>query len=422
MPSNAGLSWSIDAANSDAGCAIAAGVLTCNWGDLAAGASKSVHITSPTTAASCATINNTATVTTTNDGSDSDSGSVVVQCPDIAIVKTADAATFQAGEAIGFTITVSNAGPGAATGVTVSDTLPATAGLSWSESPDSPDCSIAGGVLSCEYGTLAAGASRSVHITSPTTAASCARIDNEATVTATNDQPASGSASVGCVAIDIEKTGPATATVGDVLNYVLTITNPGVVSFAAQQVGVTDARCMQPPVLQGKGSDATPDQFDPGDVWTYTCSAETTGQQPGTFINTAVVTGRDSSGKTVTDTDDFPTLLQAQAVLPETIVSGTARLRGPSGCVKGPFTATVRGSRIARVTFFVDGKRFKRVTAPNGEGSRFTASINPRGRGFGVHRVTVRVEFAAASRTAVRTLRLSFQRCKKQVVKPRFTG
>ena len=32
-------------------------------------------------------------------------------------------------------------------------------------------------------------------------------------------------------AVDIEKTGPATATVGDTLNYTLTITNPGDVSF-----------------------------------------------------------------------------------------------------------------------------------------------------------------------------------------------
>ena len=125
----------------------------------------------------------------------------------------------------------------------------------------------------------------------------------------------------------------------------------------------------------------------------------------------------------MTDTDDFPTELTQQAVLPEPeIINGAARLRGPSGCVKGPFTATVRGSRIARVTFFVDGKRFKRITAPNGEGSKFTVKINPRRRGLGVHRVTARVEFAAASQTQARTLRLSFQRCRKQVVKPRFTG
>jgi hypothetical protein len=209
--------------------------------------------------------------------------------------------------------------------------------------------------------------------------------------------------------------------VGDVLNYVLTITNPGVEAFPAANVVVTDPRCSQPPVLQGKGTDATPDTFDRGDTWTYTCSAATTGQPAGTFVNRAIVTGTTPGGKTVTDLDDFPTELVAQVVLPETIVNGTARLNGPSGCVKGPFTATVRGTRIAQVTFFLDGKRFKRLSAPT-SGNRFTVSINPRGRSFGVHRVTARVQFVAESQTATRTLRLSFQRCRRQTVEPRFTG
>jgi hypothetical protein len=252
-------------------------------------------------------------------------------------------------------------------------------------------------------------------------------LPNTATVTGTdkfgNTVTDTDTATVDVIhpAIDIEKTGPASATVGDVLNYVLTVTNPGDVGFAALEVGVTDPRCSQPPVLTGKGADATPNSLDPGDTWTYACSAATTGQQPGTFVNTAIVTGRDFLGTTVTDRDDFPTELIAQAVIPEEIINGTARLNGPSGCVKGPFTATVRGTRIAQVTFFVDGKRVKRLTAPT-SGNRFTVSINPRGRSFGVHRVTARVQFVTESQTATRTLRLSFQRCKRQTVQPRFTG
>jgi hypothetical protein len=251
-------------------------------------------------------------------------------------------------------------------------------------------------------------------------------LPNTATVTGTdrhgNSDSDESSAAVDIIhpAIDIEKTGPATANVGDALSYTLTVTNPGDTPFAAQDVVVTDPKCQAPPAGPNTGSDATPGSLDPGDTWTYTCTAQTAGQPAGTFVNTANVSGKDFLGKTVTDTDDFPTVLEAQAVLPA--VPGSARLRGPSGCVKGPFTATVRGSRIARVTFFVDGKRFKRLTAPTGEGSRFTVRINPRGRGFGVHRVTARVEFAAASETRARTLRLSFQRCRRQVVKPRFTG
>jgi hypothetical protein len=222
-------------------------------------------------------------------------------------------------------------------------------------------------------------------------------------------------------AVDIEKTGPATATVGDTLNYTLTITNPGDVSFAAQEVGVTDPRCSQPPVLKSKGADQTPNQFDPGDTWTYTCSADTTGQGPGTFVNTATVTAKDTNGRSVTDTDTFPTQLNAQQVIPEEVVHGTARLQGPSGCVRTSFTATVRGTRIADVVFFLDGKRVKRITAKEGQ-KAFKVKINPRKVGRGVHRVTAKVVFVSESQTKTKTLRLSFQRCRKQVVRPRFTG
>jgi len=249
---------------------------------------------------------------------------------------------------------------------------------------------------------------------------------NTATVTGTdrhgNSDTDTSSATVDVIhpAIDIEKTGPATATVGTALNYTLTVTNPGDTPFARQDVIVTDPKCQAPPAGPNTGTDASPNSLDPGDTWTYTCTAQMAGQPAGTFVNTANVSGKDFLGKTVTDTDDFPTVLEAQAVLP--VTPGSARLRGPSGCVRGPFTATVRGARITRVTFFVDGKRFKRITAATGEGSRFTVRINPRGHGFGVHRVTARVEFATDSQTRTRTLRLSFQRCRRQVVRPRFTG
>ena len=68
LPTDAGLSWTIDSAGSDSGCSITAGVLTCNFGTIAAGGSKHVHITSPTTAATCGSVDNTANVTTSNDG------------------------------------------------------------------------------------------------------------------------------------------------------------------------------------------------------------------------------------------------------------------------------------------------------------------------------------------------------------------
>jgi hypothetical protein len=222
-------------------------------------------------------------------------------------------------------------------------------------------------------------------------------------------------------AVDIEKTGPATARVGNALEFNLTVTNPGDVPFAAQDVVVTDPRCDAPPVGPDTGSDATPAQFDPGDTWTYWCVAQTAGLPAGSFLNVAHVTARDFNGREVRDTDEFTTMLEAQGVLPQNeVVSGRAQLRGPSGCVQGPFTATVRGRRIARVTFYRDGKKIKTINARRGQ-RVFRVRINP-GTAVGIHRVTARIRFRAASRTRARTLRLSYQRCRKQVVRPRFTG
>jgi hypothetical protein len=99
--------------------------------------------------------------------------------------------------------------------------------------------------------------------------------------------------------------------------------------------------------------------------------------------------------------------------LPETIVAGRARLSGPSGCVYAPFTATVRGRRIALVRFYLDGRRVRRIADRR---RVYRVKVNPRGLGIGPHRITVRVRFVAGSRTPARTLRLTFRRCAPQTV------
>ena len=82
-----------------------------------------------TDAADCGTVNNTAIVTTSNDGGDSDSASVDIRCPDVQALKVADASPVNAGDPIGFTVTITNHGTGTAYGATGSDTLPA--GIDW---------------------------------------------------------------------------------------------------------------------------------------------------------------------------------------------------------------------------------------------------------------------------------------------------
>src|ERR671932_473432 len=97
-------------------------------------------LVSPTTASNCGTVSNTASVTTTNDGSatSTPAATVTINCPDVSITKSGNG-PLDVGDTATFTLTVHNAGPGTATGVSVSDSLP---GSGWSTS--TANCSISG--------------------------------------------------------------------------------------------------------------------------------------------------------------------------------------------------------------------------------------------------------------------------------------
>jgi len=153
LPAGSGIIWSIAPAYGGPGtCAITGAVgsqvLDCAFGDLASGDPASVHVTSTTVFLSCATYVNTATVDAANAPPlESAVASTTVQCPDVSIVKTADAATVDAGATIGFTVTASNAdvaGTGTATGVVIDDPLPSGSGVDWTIESGPANCSITG--------------------------------------------------------------------------------------------------------------------------------------------------------------------------------------------------------------------------------------------------------------------------------------
>jgi hypothetical protein len=109
-------------------------------------------------------------------------------------------------------------------------------------------------------------------------------------------------------------------------------------------------------------------------------------------------------------------------VLPIQVRPGSAKLRGPTGCPTGrTASATVTGKRIVKVTFYVDGKKFKTITKPDRKG-RWSITLKPKTLPYGAHRVRAKVEFATDSKTKAKNLALSFNRCRPAVVKPKFTG
>ena len=220
------------------------------------------------------------------------------------------------------------------------------------------------------------------------------------------------------IGIRVEKAAvEQTAVAGATVHFTIAVSNTGNTSFVGYVFD--DPNCAE----QRTGVNASDSTLNPGETWTYSCAMATQVGQTSAD-NTATATGTNSDGVSATDSGSAsipltPLTPPVGGVVPDTIVSGRASLRGPSGCVYRAFTARVRGRRIARVRFYLDGRLVKTM-----EDRRrlYTVKLRPRGLDLGFHRVTARVSFVAASRTASRTLRLTFRRCARQTVAPRFTG
>ena len=208
LPGGSGVNWSI--ASGPENCSITGTAptqtLVCTATTLEPGASETVHITSATAFASCADYPNVASLTATNAPSLQATATTTVQCPALAVTKTADAAFVASGSQIGFTVEAKNTGAGTAVGATINDPLPAGTGVSWSidaTKTTATGCVITGAVgsqvLACALGDLASGADVKVHVVSATTIASCKVYDNTATLSAGNAPAGSASATTNVI-------------------------------------------------------------------------------------------------------------------------------------------------------------------------------------------------------------------------------
>ncbi len=184
LPTNPGLSWSIDKTGAgwgESGCAIAAGVLSCGPATVPAGTTQAastftVHITSQTTGATggdCPTtgvVDNTGAVTARNAVSDQASASTCVQAlVDLSITKSGSPATQTLGDGnITWTMVVTNNGPSADTGVTIADPMPA--GNTFVSAAASKGTCTGGAILNCTIGNMAVGETVTITlVTTPST-------------------------------------------------------------------------------------------------------------------------------------------------------------------------------------------------------------------------------------------------------------
>ncbi|MBA2768606.1 MAG: DUF11 domain-containing protein, partial [Sporichthyaceae bacterium] len=224
--------WTIGGPSA-ASCSITSGTLNCNFGTIANGTTRTVTLSRTTVATDCPSISNTARVAAAVDAvstNNSSTAAVTVNCGAIGLTKTADAATVTAGSTIGYTLTVTNSGAGTATGVTITDTLPTTAGTSWTISPAVAGCSITSGVLTCNFGSLAPAGSATVHLSSPTTTASCGTVSNSASASTTNDGSSNAGPAtilVNCPDVSVEKTASAAVSAGGTATFTIVVSAAG---------------------------------------------------------------------------------------------------------------------------------------------------------------------------------------------------
>lgn len=175
-------------------CNQSLGTVTCTMATLAVGAANpiTINVTAP---ANAGALSNTATVSSstsdpTPGNNTSTNNLTVVASADLSVTKTASASSVQTGGGFFYTIQVNNAGPSAATAVSVSDTLPAgvnfvsASGTGWS-------CGQAAGTVTCTIPTLAVGAANPITINVTATATTGNRV-NTATVSSTTPDPTPG--------------------------------------------------------------------------------------------------------------------------------------------------------------------------------------------------------------------------------------
>ncbi|MCP4658216.1 MAG: DUF11 domain-containing protein [bacterium] len=174
-------------------CGEASGTVTCTRPSLAVGAAPALTIQVDAPAAA-GTLINSASITAVENDPNPDNNTATAETAvtaqaDLALTKIADPDPVVAGAMLSYTLSVANAGSSSASGLTLTDTLPA--GVSWvSASGTGWSCAHADGIVTCTRPSLAVGPAPAVtiEVTAPLVGD---EIVNEATVSAVESDPQS---------------------------------------------------------------------------------------------------------------------------------------------------------------------------------------------------------------------------------------
>ena len=246
-----------------------------------------------------------AVTATATDITSGDTSEFSVPTADLEVTKAADPTVGTAGQALTYTLTVTNAGPSQATGVIATDAVPAGAVFD-AASASQGTASLVGGAVVARLGDLAAGDSATITIV--VTPSGAGSLTNTADVTANepDPDPNNNSATVTttinpappppAVDLAVTKSAPTTGVEGQDLAYTIVVTNAGPGNESAAHLldllptGVVLVSSSVPPAA------ATPGllTFDLGDLPAHASRTIVLIVRPmaaGTLVNQAVVSG-----------------------------------------------------------------------------------------------------------------------------------
>ena len=307
------------------------GVITAELGTLLPGDIVTISINATISASATNTLVNTATVSAPNEINLSNNTDTVsnplTPLIDLEIEKTDDRDPVESGSTFSYILDIQNNGPSNATGVVITDTLPAT-GVTFVSASQTPS-SFDGRTLTFDVGNLARGASRSVSIEVRVDDDFVGELLNESSVigneqetTLINNQDPEPTLVVAPPPIDleIEKTDSRDPVEpGSTFSYILDIQNNGpanatgvVITDILPATGVTFVSASQTPST----NDGRTLTFDIGDLavgatQTVTIEVRVDDDFVGTLVNQSSVAGNENEITLANNFDDEPTVVQS---------------------------------------------------------------------------------------------------------------
>lgn len=260
--------------------------------------------------------------------------------------------------------------------------------------------------------------------------------------------------------------------VGQTVDYQIQVTNTGNTPLTFGKF--EDPHC-DPGSIAGSSGESS---IEPLGVVTYMCThtLKPLDQEAGSFTNTATITGTpeveegpavahesntvevtpittpkpeekttDKEPEKTPETPKTPTTTTTTTTTPKSGVAGTTTtvtptpksgvlgfssatvpaLKGPQGCVRGAFTASIRSAGVSSVTFYLDGHKLKTLTSKSSHKGLISVRIDPSKLKVGAHHVMAKITMRKSSSTAKAahaTRSLTVIRCHAAVVTPYFTG